>query len=122
MLKFLPFLSVTYSLVLAVLSLVKSPTPNGIPTNSDKLFHLLAYCLFTLVWFLTLHNSFKKERKKSITIAVIAAIVLGIIIEILQHTVTTYREADLLDILANTVGACLAVLIINFVTKRKVKN
>jgi len=120
--KVFPFISVAYSLVIAVLSLIKTTPSEDLPVYSDKIFHAIAYCLFALIWFLSLHYSFKKEKKQSINIAVVGAIVFGIVIEILQHTLTQNRQGDYKDVIANTIGACLAVLIINIITKRNVKN
>ena len=54
--------------------------------------------------------------------AFISAFLFGIVIEILQHTVTESRQADYKDVIANVVGALIAVLIINLVTLGKVKN
>lgn len=118
--KILPLLSIGYSTVLTILSLLPHVGPKDMPSNSDKIFHTIAYMLFTLVWYLTFKLSAFSE--KALQKAVVLAIVFGIIIEILQHTLTQHREADIKDVLANTIGAFLAVLIIKLALKMKVKN
>lgn len=47
---------------------------------------------------------------------VVYAILYGIIIEVLQSVVTLNREADVLDAVANSIGACTAILFL------KIKN
>lgn len=48
-------------------------------------------------------------------IAFVISVVFGIVVEVLQGTVTSYRSLDVYDMLANTFGALLAtgVLVIN---------
>lgn len=76
---------------------------------SDKAIHILAYFLLTLSWLF----SYKKESKKlkvSIIILVIVFI-YGIIIEVLQGTVTKNRQPEAYDLLANLTGIILAITV-----------
>ncbi|MCP4051856.1 MAG: VanZ family protein [Mesoflavibacter sp.] len=118
--KLLILLSIGYSIVLTILSLLPQVGPSNMPSNSDKVFHAVAYMFFTMIWYLTLKQSY--FLKKALSKAVGLAIVFGIIIEILQHTLTQHREADIKDVVANIIGALLAVLIIKLALKMKVKN
>ncbi|WP_051169826.1 VanZ family protein [Mesoflavibacter zeaxanthinifaciens] len=118
--KLLPLLSIGYSVVLTILSLMPQVGPSNMPSNSDKVFHAIAYMFFTMIWYLTLKISF--FSKKALRIAIVLAIVFGIIIEILQHTLTQHREADIKDVIANIIGTFLSVLIIKLALKMKVKN
>jgi VanZ family protein len=82
----------------------------------DKILHLSAYFLLTFSWLLT----FKKSSKIVITSVKIASIVFiyGIIIEALQGILTSNREADLYDLLANFGGIVTAYLFFNVICQK----
>ncbi|OEK09716.1 hypothetical protein A8C32_10740 [Flavivirga aquatica] len=88
----------------------------------DKIFHFLAYCLLTLLWFSVFLLVFNLKKKKAIYFAVIFAIVFGIVIEVLQDTMTESRALDVYDVVANTMGALLASLVLWFKKKLYIKN
>ncbi|CAM3625928.1 VanZ family protein [Flavobacterium chungbukense] len=78
----------------------------------DKIVHFCFHFGFTISWILF----FKKELKgkesedfKAYLIAFIFSVFFGITIEILQNTITVTRAADVTDILANALGAVIAV-------------
>ena len=99
------WLAIASTLGIAFLSLMRT---KGFPvvhiSNIDKLFHAIAYLVLTLSWLLT----FKKRQYKYYIL--LACIISGIFIEVLQTKLTTYRTGDFIDILANTAGALLAFL------------
>jgi glycopeptide antibiotics resistance protein len=64
-----------------------------------------------------LFNKFKLNKSKALTYAVIVSILFGIIIEILQGTLTTYRSADINDVLANSLGVILTAVVIGIKNK-----
>lgn len=74
----------------------------------DKIFHSLAYVFLTLLWFYSLLFHFKKSKIKSIVYACLFSIIFGIIIELLQELITKTRRADMLDVLANSLGVFIA--------------
>jgi len=88
-------------------------------TYFDKLLHAGAYFGLTLLWILWEHKKnknrtrivSKKSMLKTAMFMAIGAIAYGIIIEILQGTVTNYRTPDGWDILANTTGSVLALFL-----------
>lgn len=96
------------------LSLAKVPASTININHIDKWYHSLAYFVLTLAWLLT----YRKKPEKKYTI-VILCIILGIIIEVLQQTLTQYRTADYFDILANSVGVLLALATFTFVLRKK---
>ena len=49
---------------------------------------------------------------------ILGCIIFGIIIEILQGVITSYRTASYLDIVANTIGVLLAVVIFHVFEKK----
>jgi glycopeptide antibiotics resistance protein len=50
----------------------------------------------------------------------VLSIIFGIIIEVLQGTVTAYRSSDINDVLANTIGVLLMSVVIGMKNKYKV--
>ena len=93
------------------------PKTNIKISNIDKLYHSIAYFTLTISWLLSFY---KKPKKKYII--VISCIILGIIIEVLQNTITIYRTGDLLDVIANSIGVLLALLIFNIISKKNYIN
>lgn len=120
--KTLPIISFGYSLLLLYVCLINVNEVVEIPSYNDKLTHLIAYFLFTSVWFLFFYGFQKKTKKQALTRSFIFAIVFGIIIEVLQKVLTEHRQADYKDVIANVIGALIAVIIINLITYWKVKN
>lgn len=83
---------------------------------SDKMYHLIAYFLLMLSW---LYAFFKKEKfQKHVKYIILGCFIFGIVIEILQGIITSYRTASYLDILANTIGVLLAVVIFHVFEKK----
>lgn len=80
-------------------------------TVSDKFLHSIAYLVLTYSWLFAIKKSHKNFKTKSqIGIAVF---LFGIIIEILQNSLTIYRQGDYLDVIANTLGIALAIVTFN---------
>ena len=83
---------------------------------SDKIYHLIAYFLLMLSW---LYAFFKREKfEENVKYIILGCIIFGIIIEILQGVITSYRTASYLDIVANTIGVLLAVVIFHVFEKK----
>ena len=79
----------------------------------DKIYHLFAYFTLVICWLF----SFYKKPKLKYTIA-FGCILYGIIIEVLQSTTTVYRTADFKDVLANTLGIVLGLVVFNLILKK----
>lgn len=109
------YASIGITIGILFLSLVKL---SGVPTmeikNIDKAYHGFAYFVLAILWLLTFY---KKPEKKYLI--VLACIVFGVIIEGLQMVLTAYRTGDLLDVIANTCGTLLALLIFNIFFQKK---
>jgi len=78
----------------------------------DKIVHFCFHFGFTISWILF----FKKELKgkgaddyKAYLISFIFSVFFGITIEILQSALTVTRASDVTDVLANSLGAVVAV-------------
>lgn len=104
-------LAISITIGIGVLSLVKPPTIEVPFGNFDKLLHDIGYFCLSLSWLLAL-----KDRKKPHLI-IIGCVIYGIVIEMLQLSLTDYRTGDLNDVLANTTGAIFGLLCFNYLTK-----
>ncbi|HLV38754.1 VanZ family protein [Xanthomarina sp.] len=105
-----------YTIGLVVVSLVKldlKSVEDIVPSFSDKIFHFMAYALFTWLWFNAFYFKFNFNKIKGIFTTVVIAIVFGIIIEVLQWLLTSSRSFDLLDILANVLGVLFTAFLLN---------
>lgn len=86
---------------------------------ADKFVHTIAYALLCFIWYLVL-KSFKFS--KALLIAAGIAIIYGIILEVLQGTLTEGRTLDLYDVLANCIGVGFISSILIIRNKTLVKN
>lgn len=106
--------SVLYTAVLISLCLMKL---NKVPyigvSNGDKIFHSLAYVMLTFLWVNTFLQASKIKKEIVIPYVALFCIIFGIIIEVLQGTITDYRSSDIYDVVANTAGVLLTVLILS---------
>lgn len=107
--RILLFLAIVYTIALTVASLINI---NGVPklgfSFDDKIYHLLAYVLLSVLW-VTYVKSHSKRFK--VLIATFALIVFGIILELIQHPFNPNRTYDNLDMLANCFGVVVGMLI-----------
>lgn len=102
--------AVLYTVLILYLSLINlADTPVKELGMSDKMMHGGAYFGLGLLWMFFGLFTFKDEElfKRIIIISVIS-IAFGIFIEVLQDTLTSYRQLDLYDIVANSIGVILA--------------
>lgn len=111
---FPPFL---WGLFVIVGSLTPSDElPNQLFVVSDKLLHLVAYALWTLL----LGISFTKQKSSSILktnnvkAAVLFTTIIGATIELLQHTIIQGRQGDWMDLVFNMLGAFIVVPVFFF--------
>ena len=74
----------------------------------DKLYHVLAYLVLLVLWYLTLE---KPISKRQVTYLALCCIAFGIIIEAVQGKVNVNRMGDILDIVANIIGVLIGVII-----------
>jgi|TARA_B110000208_G_scaffold32427_1_gene42717 VanZ family protein len=106
------WIAIAITICITYLSLIKTNNFPVIEISSiDKIYHLIGYFTLTFSWLLTL----KKAKYK----VLIACVLYGIIIEVLQTKFTVYRTGELFDFLANTLGGVLALLIFNRFFEKK---
>ena len=78
---------------------------------TDKMLHAGAYLFLAVLWklyFVFQASDFKRYTSNLMWVA-IASFLFGMLIEVLQGTLTSYRTPDWWDILANSTGVVLAV-------------
>ena len=88
---------------ITVLSLVNLAPIDGVLLQ-DKIMHMLAYGLL-MGWFAQIYR-----RTMARLVLVVALVAMGIGIEYLQGMVS-HRQFDVMDMVANTSGVCLAWLL-----------
>ena len=81
----------------------------------DKLIHLILFFGWVVFWLLAKNT--KLDRKDKITYFFIGS-AYGVLIEFLQSTMHLGRSFEVDDIIADSVGALLGVLAINFIIKQ----
>jgi len=101
------YIAVIITVTIVFLSLLN---PSSIPTPSihvsDKIMHTFAYFSLMLSWKFV----FNKRRELRISIIIFFLLFLfGIVLELLQASLTTYRTADWRDVIANTIGLLMGL-------------
>lgn len=77
----------------------------------DKVVHAIFHLVFTTLWFLYFKKRISGSNNvKPLIWSFIFSLLFGISIELMQQYITLTRTADIIDVLANTVGASLAVI------------
>ena len=110
-------IAIVITICIAYLSLIKTTNfPVIAISNIDKIYHLIAYFSLTFSWLLALKKSKYKYK------VLIACVLYGIILEVLQMTLTVYRAGEFFDFLANTLGGLLALVVFNLFFKKKAFN
>ena len=122
-------LFISWVVVITLLSLFSFPELDNevvieIP-YIDKITHFTFHLIFVVLGCLFLKEKIGEAFKpnKGILIILIAAILYGILIEVLQYVMPFDRAAEIWDILANTMGALFGGLLIKkyFSLTRKLK-
>ena len=113
-LKTIGFLAIPYTVLITLVFLSPKINLNYLPTRLqvDKIGHVAIYLLLVLGWLLFFYQkfSFQLHFKKALFIAV-ACFGYGIIIEVIQETMIPVRQADIIDVLANTIGILIGSLL-----------
>lgn len=93
--------------------------------NLDKAVHFVFYFVAAVLAIFFVRESTKGSFPlyKTLWSVVFGTIVFGIIIEVLQHTLTANREADLFDALANSLGSISGAWVMKsfFSSERRLK-
>jgi len=80
----------------------------------DKVLHFFCHGILTMLLLLGTKNKQQSIlHNKQIWQLVIAVILYGILIELIQHFIIVNRQFDLLDIVANIAGCLVGMLLFN---------
>ena len=111
------FIAISITVLIAIISLISLKGVYLLKAqNSDKYGHFFTYFILGLSWLIAIKNP---SRKIFINFIIVFLIICyGIIIEVLQDILTTYRQADLFDIIANSAGVIFAVILYNLLKKK----
>jgi len=115
------FLAIVWTGIIFFLCLISSedlPSINLKIEGTDKGVHFTFHFIFTILWMLYLNASFQKITKRQTIKVILTSFLFGIVIEILQELYTTTRKADVFDVLANTIGALAASILLYFILNR----
>lgn len=108
------YLALVWTFFMAYLCLTDfNKLPNIRIGGLDKTVHFVLHCCFTFFWYLYFMKA-QKCMKYRLVIVIAASIIYGSLIEIAQALFTTTRKADILDIVANSVGTaggCVAIYV-----------
>jgi VanZ family protein len=87
----------------------------------DKLVHFTFYFIAALLGCMVLREHTKGQLRllKAMGIVFVFCVIYGIIIEVFQRELTIDREGDIMDALANTLGALIGVGIIKILFSGK---
>ena len=116
--KILLSIAICYSALILFLSLINLNDIEIVSLKaSDKFYHMVCYAIMAFLWsyFLNLKNGNFKIH--TILFLVFSITIFGIIIEVLQITLTDYRSFDWWDVLANITGIILGVFIFKLYQK-----
>ena len=110
------WIAIIFTIIFTYLFLQSNSSLPKVNINQiDKFVHATFHFIFTLIWFL----SFRIRNVENLKKAVAISILYGILIEILQQLLTTTRQADVFDLLANITGSIIAVYSLNHWLKHK---
>lgn len=87
----------------------------------DKAVHFIFYFVMVLLAFMMkTRGEWQGDNSlKLLWYIVLFVIAYGIVIEVIQHIATIDRHGDLLDAIANSTGAIVAMLLLRFLFLRK---
>ncbi|AFU68967.1 hypothetical protein P700755_002177 [Psychroflexus torquis ATCC 700755] len=86
----------------------------------DKFYHFVAYFVLNSIWLIALFKKNEYQLKKLLSIS-FSIIVFGIIIEVIQGSVTDSRAFDIFDILANSIAVVVSFFCFMLVKKSFLK-
>ena len=122
-----------YTAVIAYLSLADNAAPAIAITNIDKAYHAIAYFLMAVLWYLFFYARFLKSHagfsfelstilgnwERTIAIgAGTVSLIAGAFLELGQGYISANRSMDMLDMIANSCGIILALVVLWFVSKK----
>lgn len=87
----------------------------------DKIIHMFLYFILSITILASLIRSSKTKKTDHIIITFIWVVSYGMLMEVFQFYFTQTRSAEILDILANTIGCIFAMLFYSNIKKSRWK-
>jgi glycopeptide antibiotics resistance protein len=101
-----------WTIAITVLCLISfTELPKVKIEGADKYVHAILHFIFVLVWCQHYRVNKHLREPRLLAKALLFSVVFGCAIEIAQEYLTTSRQADVKDVLANFSGAAIAVLL-----------
>ena len=99
---------------LSLSSFPEEDTPDFKIPHADKIGHFAFYFFASILGCFVLREKTRGQFKpnNAMLTALISMIIYGIIIEVFQRVFTVERTADILDVLANSLGAFCGVAVV----------
>ena len=117
--KTILLLYIAYLIIITYMSLVSIDTQVKISIDyADKIAHIGIHFINVCLLFIV---GYKYKINKTLLLAFVVSVSYGIVIEALQEILTAKRHFDVFDMLANTVGALLAIIFLTLTGKTLVK-
>jgi VanZ family protein len=113
-------LALLWTCLVTILSLITISSEVGSTIKieyKDKYVHFAFYFVFVVLWYQYANDKLTKRRTQLIVL--FSAIGYGVLMEICQGLFTTTRAADILDVLANSVGAFIGIIVVSILYKNK---
>lgn len=113
-------LAIIWTILIFILCLFSfSKLPSFGVSGTDKYVHFIFHFGFTLLWGHYFWLSSNELKLGIVGRVVLMSFCFGLIIEFLQEAITTTRHADVLDVLANSLGSLVAFLVFFPIAKYK---
>lgn len=84
---------------------------------SDKLLHFSLYLVLSIFLYASLLKNTNYTKKINIIISFIMVVSYGILMEVFQLSFTSTRSAEILDVIANSFGCFVGILIYKYIKK-----
>ncbi|WP_294736805.1 VanZ family protein [uncultured Flavobacterium sp.] len=115
--------AIAWTLLVTVLCLVSTENLGEVNKfelpNKDKYGHFVFYFVFTLLWYAYFKLRGKMTLRRMKFLAMFFAFLYGTLVEISQGLFTQGREADVMDIVFNTLGSIAAIFLVWLIQKSK---
>ena len=76
----------------------------------DKLVHVFIFLVLTFLWLLYVNSVLNDTKPILLLFILVASLFYGILIEVIQELYVSSRGAEVLDVIADLLGASLGLL------------
>ena len=84
----------------------------------DKLVHVSIFLVLTFLWLLYVNSILNDTKPIVLLFILIASLFYGILIEVIQELCVSSRGAEILDVIADLLGASLGLLFFRYYKNR----